>query len=234
MIEPSLSGEGIPGSDAAQRRDIQFAVLCRGEVIHRCQAIGRTMLIGRQSGCELRLNDAIVSRQHARLRLGHDLHIEDLGSRNGTRVNGSQVTHAQLHHGDVIDIGPFQIKVRAVEQPSAEATVPLRRENETALLRPHEAVSSGLPPARIVVIDGPRSGEVFDLRRPFVALGELGEEVAVVTRGRDRYRVRGLTGLGERLMLNDEPLDEEPRSLGDGDRLRIGTAEMVFRTHGDE
>ena len=63
--------------------------------------------IGRAEDCGLRIDDASVSRQHARLELRRGIcTIEDLRSHNGTRING--VTHAgivALRSGDVITIG---------------------------------------------------------------------------------------------------------------------------------
>jgi len=57
----------------------------------------RGFVIGRDPGCDLRLDDPMVSRRHARVRLERGIWlIEDLGSRNGTRVDGSLVAHFAL------------------------------------------------------------------------------------------------------------------------------------------
>ncbi|HEY4239669.1 MAG TPA: GGDEF domain-containing protein [Kofleriaceae bacterium] len=64
-------------------------------------------LIGRISAAAVRLADDGLSRQHARLRLdADDLWIEDLGSRNGTHVNGERLRGAvQLRAGDKVQVG---------------------------------------------------------------------------------------------------------------------------------
>lgn len=64
-------------------------------------------LLGRSASCHVTIEDPLVSRQHARLRvLGDRASIEDLGSRNGLLVNGRQVEGEHvLSDGDRIRIG---------------------------------------------------------------------------------------------------------------------------------
>jgi len=68
--------------------------------------IGR-FVIGRAETCELPIDDPLVSRQHAALSVGHDgVVAEDLGSRNGIKVNGERVeTPRRLAPGDVLLVG---------------------------------------------------------------------------------------------------------------------------------
>jgi pSer/pThr/pTyr-binding forkhead associated (FHA) protein len=48
-------------------------------------------IIGRSLECHLTIDDPLVSRQHARITVGDDgAQIEDVGSRNGVRVNGAK------------------------------------------------------------------------------------------------------------------------------------------------
>jgi diguanylate cyclase (GGDEF)-like protein len=67
---------------------------------------GPEMLIGRASAAGVRLQDDGVSRRHARvIQLGGQLIIEDLGSANGTVVNGERVSQRVLQDGDKIRFG---------------------------------------------------------------------------------------------------------------------------------
>ena len=66
----------------------------------------RGIAIGRASSCDLRLPEASVSRQHARLRYDQGLwFIQDQDSRGGTYLNGKHINAARLQRGDRITIG---------------------------------------------------------------------------------------------------------------------------------
>ncbi|MBE8470187.1 ABC transporter ATP-binding protein/permease [Streptomyces justiciae] len=67
----------------------------------------RTVRIGRADDNDLVIDDLVVSRRHAELRALPDgsYEIVDLGSHNGTYLNGSAVTRALLGPGDVVGIG---------------------------------------------------------------------------------------------------------------------------------
>src|SRR5688500_8501384 len=70
--------------------------------------------IGRSPEATLPVDHALVSRQHAMLwRRRRSLYVRDLGSRNGTRVNGErlQSTERALVGGDVVAVGPLEIVV---------------------------------------------------------------------------------------------------------------------------
>jgi hypothetical protein len=67
--------------------------------------------IGRSSDCDLVLADANVSRRHAEVRAGADgFTLVDLGSTNGSEVNGRRVREATLAAGDVIVLGTTRIR----------------------------------------------------------------------------------------------------------------------------
>lgn len=78
------------------------------------------MRIGRATESELPLKDARVSRMHARVhaRDGH-LVLTDLGSTNGTRVNGQRIREVVLGEGDVISIGETELVVGGREPVAA-------------------------------------------------------------------------------------------------------------------
>ena len=74
--------------------------------------------IGREEGNALRLNDERVSRYHAKVQYEDgDIIVTDLDSTNGTRVNGTGVSCAELEHGDRIEAGAhvFQILIERNE-----------------------------------------------------------------------------------------------------------------------
>ena len=75
------------------------------------------LLIGRSKSNHIALDDDWVSAQHVRLLRQNGAWLaEDLGSTNGTRVNGRPLTGmAQVQAGDVLDLG--RVKFRVVERP---------------------------------------------------------------------------------------------------------------------
>ena len=69
-------------------------------------ALTRPVVIGRDSTCDIVLVGARISRRHCVVRLGAGgPEVEDIGSSNGTRVNGEETHSRILHEGDVIEIG---------------------------------------------------------------------------------------------------------------------------------
>ena len=68
-------------------------------------------LVGRSANCQVTLDDPLVSREHARIRIqGANASVEDLGSRNGVQLGGQPVTGAtSLANGDRIRIGTQEL-----------------------------------------------------------------------------------------------------------------------------
>ena len=64
----------------------------------------------RSSDCDVRVDDANVSRRHAEVRrIGDGYSLVDLGSTNGTEVNGQRIQETALMNGDVISVGTTRI-----------------------------------------------------------------------------------------------------------------------------
>jgi len=72
-------------------------------------------VIGRSADCDCYVPDSAVSRKHAELEvssLGGDLYITDLGSHNGTTVNGAKITTRTIvRPGDCITVGCVELKI---------------------------------------------------------------------------------------------------------------------------
>ena len=69
-------------------------------------------MLGRSPACQLTFSDDTVSRRHAELRL-HDGRwiLRDLGSSNGTWVNGRQVMEAEVTAGDEVYLGGCRFRL---------------------------------------------------------------------------------------------------------------------------
>lgn len=79
--------------------------------------VRKSTLIGRGKDTDLLLPDISVSRHHAKIELrGKELMLVDLGSQNGTKVNGKPMRERALKSGDQLQIGKF---VMVFEQKAA-------------------------------------------------------------------------------------------------------------------
>jgi hypothetical protein len=75
---------------------------------------GQSAIVGRSADCAIHLTDTSVSRRHAELSpSGTGWAITDLGSTNGTRVNGATATSRPLRDGDTITVGDVQLLFEA-------------------------------------------------------------------------------------------------------------------------
>jgi predicted component of type VI protein secretion system len=101
-------------------------------------------VIGRREDADFRIPLTDVSRKHCRLvKDGNYLLIEDLGSANGTYLNGQRVTDAELSPGDTLQIGPVQFLVQIDGVPAEDdlpgqntmvgRAVPLAMSNDASL-----------------------------------------------------------------------------------------------------
>ena len=77
---------------------------------HRVAIGEKPLVIGRMPELDIVLDDANVSRRHAEIaRVGQEVVLRDLGSTNGTKVNGSPVATTALFDGDEIIIGATKL-----------------------------------------------------------------------------------------------------------------------------
>jgi predicted component of type VI protein secretion system len=70
-------------------------------------------VLGRGPECSVRIGSELVSRQHCLLRIhGQDVHVRDLGSTNGTLVNGTLIVEeCALGHGDTLQLAPLVLEL---------------------------------------------------------------------------------------------------------------------------
>lgn len=108
--------------------------------------------IGRKEGNTIRLTERNVSRRHARLvRASAHVFIEDLGSYNGVKVNGGRVQgRSEIHEGDLIEIGDYNLAVQAeagelAAAPAAAAAQPPPQNGASMPARATAAVPPPMP-----------------------------------------------------------------------------------------
>ena len=194
--------------------------------------------IGRQDGNTIVLDDGRLSRQHARIDPGPGgLTLTDLGSANGTRLNGRRVSGTQsLRPGDQLQLGETTIVVEGgvTATPNGNATAPVP---------PTAAATTPLPPRRgettpRLILEG--GGRVFPVDQTSLVIGrQAGSGITLAdtqaSRQHARIEVRSgqltVTDLGSAngTRVNGMPISA-PTTLRDGDQLQIGTSQ--FRVEG--
>ncbi len=117
-------------------------VVVEGADAGKSYDLKRALILGRQKGVDILVDDIGASREHCKVfTQDGDWFVLDLGSRNGTMVNGEKVSRHHLGHGDRIVIGKTVIRFDAPEQASRTPDKPL------PAVKPSPASSSGGAPA---------------------------------------------------------------------------------------
>jgi pSer/pThr/pTyr-binding forkhead associated (FHA) protein len=103
------------------------------------------VLVGRETTCDVVLNDGSVSRKHARLeRRGRGWMVIDQGSANGTFVDSQRVAETTLRTGQELRFGAVGFRVEIEGDEAVEATM-LTEAPEATVVQP---VTPALPPSR--------------------------------------------------------------------------------------
>lgn len=85
---------------------------------------GATIVIGRAATSDVPIYDPTMSRRHAEISLAPEgVKLRDLGSSNGTFLNGARITDGLAHDGDVVSFGKVAFTVRSVTPPTAQPPI---------------------------------------------------------------------------------------------------------------
>jgi len=170
--------------------------------------INETMTIGRKPNNDIHISDLSVSGKHAQIiTILEDSFLEDLGSTNGTYVNGKPVKKHALDHGDNITLGKYQLTYQSgsggakqsFEQPaiirSDEADIPIEVsgkeldksiQKNTNALTPREANEAPAlmtnKEACLLLLSGANAGKELVLTKALTTIGQPGVQVAAITR----------------------------------------------------
>lgn len=111
---------GAPRSGATARLLVNGMTIPLADGVHD---------IGRDEPCAVRLHSAAVSRRHARVTVSGDrVVLEDLGSKNGTKLNGTRlVGTTPLSDGDRVEVGPLVLVFRMGGAPSTVTSTSVGR-----------------------------------------------------------------------------------------------------------
>jgi len=103
------------------------------------------LVVGRASDAGIVLVEEMISRRHARFLLsGHELMVEDLGSTNGTFVNGEKIQSCTLKEGDRVLIGTSILKVVTGEAAARSSRKPEPPRSSMAPRGPARSMSGAI------------------------------------------------------------------------------------------
>lgn len=189
------------------------------------------VVIGRAEGAGIRLEDQAVSKQHAAIELvGNDHILQDLGSANGTFVNGTRVTRHLLRHGDLVEIVDFQLRYvdhKSVVGQDGERTMIFQAADAGGTAAPvgrsYGADARALDlklPEGVLSVAGQDGGREVALDRALVALGRRGDEYAAIFRRPQGYFIARVEGKPPR--VNGRPIPDDWQPLAAGDLIQVG------------
>lgn len=218
---PGAAGSGAAGLGAPVRAEPWRLVGSQGELVVTGQHV-----VGRDPACALVLPSAGVSRRHAQLELsGGRLLAKDLGSSNGTFVNGERIQEQALRAGDEVkfDVEPFR-----VEGPADADLTSIR----PAVGSPTRTIE--LPTARLEVVSG-MDATSFELAKEKYLVGRsvacdirlpvdsVSARHAELTRAGSNWRLTDLQSTNGTFVNRARV---ETADLKTGDAVRFGEVEL--------
>ena len=212
--------------------------------------------IGRRADNDICLPNLAVSGEHAAIvTILTDSFLEDLGSTNGTLVNGRPVAKHFLRDRDQIDIGRHKLIYCADDDAVIEAEVvtgvtrlaahtpgdavdlaqpvpPAGDGSPAAPPGPGVAAAEAPPPASpfapsLKVLTGVNAGMSVPLVKAETTIGRPGVQVAAIVRSGESFLIRRIEG-GEAPSVNGKALLGEAIELANGDRIDLAGARLEF------
>jgi pSer/pThr/pTyr-binding forkhead associated (FHA) protein len=212
-----------------------------GVVLREVNLSKERTTIGRRSHNDVVIDNLAVSGEHAVVYAsGSDIYLEDLGSTNGTTVNGQPIKKHLLQSGDIVEIGKYRLKFLADGATGSETEVdidtsqPLRREfygpgpATIQVRQPGGSVEEGAQPAAMIkILSGANAGRELALVKALTTIGRPGHQVAVITRRPTGYFIAHVEG-EVFPTVNGVNLGSAAHPLKDKDIIELAGVKMEF------
>ena len=211
-----------------------------GVVIKEVQLTKERTMLGRRPYNDIVIDNLAVSGEHAVMHMTeHEVEVEDLGSTNGTYVNGKAIKRLVLRNGDTIEVGKYKIRFLQEEEDGGyEKTMifkpgmvppPLApRPAATAAPAAAPATASAAPLSAVIrVLSGAAAGREVALTKVVTTIGKPGVAVASITRRHHGFVLAHVEG-PDTPMHNGARIGQAPVPLHTGDMLELAGTEMQF------
>lgn len=206
-----------------------------GAVIREYNIDKDSISIGRKHGNDIQLNDLTISGRHSLVtKTGDNVFIDDLGSTNGTLLNGARIAKSRLHHSDVIQIGNYQFTFFSQTEEDYEPTMFLRAEiEETKIIDSKQkptADNTGAKLGAVRVLSGPLKDKVLELRKPFNTLGFNGSKMAIIARNTANYTISAIQNKNSIniAMVNGNDIPTGAIELKEHDIIELANTKIEF------
>lgn len=215
-----------------------------GRIIAQAFLDSQRITIGRDPACALVVPVAEVSSRHAEIYgVINDHFIEDLGSTNGTVVNGKAVNRHLLQNGDVVFLGEYRLKYlntaharlgfdRTQILDPAQISEFVEEETQAPIIldcagAAAHAARDRLARGRVRGLAGRLAGQEVPIERVLLPVGIRGECTAVINRRPGGCFLTHVVGPAQTL-LNGAALGSDAVALAEGDIIEVGTERFSF------
>ena len=206
-----------------------------GAVIREYSIDKDSISIGRKHGNDIQLNDLTISGRHSLITtVGENVFIDDLGSTNGSLLNGARVAKSKLQHSDVIQVGNYQFTFFSNEEEDYEPTMFLRAEIEDTKIidtkQKPTVDNTGAKLGAVKVLTGPLKDKILELRKAFNTLGFNGSKMAIIARNTSSYTISAIKNEDSFniAMVNGNDLTLDALELKDHDIIELANTKIEF------
>lgn len=217
-----------------------------------------TTTIGRKPSNDIHIDNLSVSGSHAQvITILEDSFLEDLGSTNGTYVNGKLVKKHALEHGDNITLGKYQLAYQSTNGDSDQDF------EQTMIIRPGEAgmpeevgskeidksvqkISAAIASeaasspasatanqdACLQLLSGANAGKELILKKALTTIGQPGVQVAAITRRPTGFYLIHVDGGPNNNVpkIAGSPIGSNAHQLNNHDIIEVAGVKMEFYT----
>lgn len=215
----------------------KIILMADGAILQEMTLSKERITIGRRPSNDIVIDNLAISGQHAAIiTILDDSFLEDLGSTNGTLVNGQPVKKHFLQNGDVIELAKYRIKYLAQAQvqrasgaasPGDAANTLTQDVQNTQVYNRPEMHGDDVLQASIKIISGSNSGKEMLLTKALTTIGRPGIQVAAITRNPQGFAITHIEG-DTHPSVNGQAIGAAAHPLQDGDVLDLAGTEMQF------
>jgi pSer/pThr/pTyr-binding forkhead associated (FHA) protein len=214
----------------------KLIVTLDGAVLREHHLEKETISVGRKHGNDIQVNDMTVSGRHALITVKENEFIaEDLGSTNGTLVNGKEVGKCTLNHGDILQMGNYQFTFFSHDEVY-EPTMFVKAEIADTQIIANGMNGEGIrgePLGAARILNGPSSNTIMEMRKPFNTIGYKGIVLAMISRVNKGYTIASIKSKKSKRKsdiprVNGKEITAIPLSLHEHDIIEVAGFQMEF------